>query len=296
MANLKDLKRRIQSVKNTRQITKAMKLVAAAKMRKAQENVIASRPYHDKMFQVLHSLAERSEESAHPLMEVREEKNILVLLISSDKGLCGGFNTNLIKRTERLVHDNEGKGIYLNVAGRKGRDYFEDRKLIKNKEYPDYSKQIGYEFAAEIASDAIEIFLSGKVDRVYLVYNKFVSVATQKVMITPILPLSADRRRRKRPDLKIEDEEFKMVDYLYEPSVSAILTDIIKKYVEVEAYQALLESWASENGARMAAMDNATRNAGDMISKLTLKYNRARQAAITTEIIEIVSGADALKG
>ncbi|MDH5541640.1 MAG: ATP synthase F1 subunit gamma [Nitrospinota bacterium] len=296
MPNLKDLKRRIKSVKNTRQITKAMKLVAAAKMRKAQENVIASRPYHDKMFQVLHSLADRSQESSHPLMEEREEKNILVLLISSDKGLCGGFNTNLIKRTEQLVHDNEGKGIYLNVAGKKGRDYFATRNIIKNKDYPDYFRHIGYEFAAEIAADAIEIFLSGKVDRVYLVYNKFVSVATQKVIISPILPLSADRRRRKRPDLKIEDEEYKLVDYVYEPSVGEILTDIIKKYVEVEVYQALLESWASENGARMAAMDNATRNAGEMISKLTLKYNRARQAAITTEIIEIVSGADALEG
>jgi len=285
MANLKEIKRRIGSVKNTRQITSAMKLVAAAKMRKAQENVVISRPYEEKMLSVINALSARSEESANPLFEKREEKNILIILFSSDKGLCGGFNGNLFRQTLGMIHEDEGKGIHLSTVGKKGRDFFSKRNVIIEKEYVDFSHDINFELAQDIASDAIEMFLSGRVDKVYTVFNWFKSVIVQDVVVRPLLPLASSDDD--------SDGEYN-VDYIYEPSAEVILTDLLKKYVEVEVYQSLLESWASENGARMAAMDSATRNAGEMISALTLKYNRARQAAITTEIIEIVSGADAL--
>jgi len=286
MANLKDIKRRIGSVKNTSQITRAMKMVAAAKMRKAQENVLASRPYEEKMFEVLNSLARRTGDSLHPLLEHREAKNILIVLFSSDKGLCGGFNANLFRRTNELIHENEGKGIYLSVVGRKAKDFYSGRNVIMEKSYIDFSRNIGHHLASEIGKDAVKAFTSEKVDKVYILFNRFKSVISQEVIVRPLLPLVPE---------DAGSGEFE-VDYIYEPSAEAILGDILVKYVDVEIYQSLLESWASENGARMAAMDNATRNAGEMISSLTLQYNRARQAAITTEIIEIVSGAKALEG
>ncbi len=286
MANLKDIKRRIGSVKNTRQITRAMKMVAAAKMRRAHENVLASRPYEEKMLQVLNSLARRAGDSLHPLLEHREAKNILIVLFSSDKGLCGGFNATLFRRTNELIHENEGKGIYLSVVGRKAKDFYSGKNVIMEKSYIDFSRDIGPHLASEIGKDAVKAFMSEKVDKVYTVFNRFKSVIAQEVIVRPLLPLIPE---------ETDSDEFE-VDYIYEPSAEAILGDILVKYVDVEIYQSLLESWASENGARMAAMDSATRNAGEMISKLTLQYNRARQAAITTEIIEIVSGAKALEG
>jgi len=296
MASLKDIKRRIGSVKNTRQITRAMKLVAAAKMRRAQENVLKSRPYAQKMFQVLHSLASRTEEGAHPILEQREVENILILLVTSDKGLCGGFNANLIKKTNALIHENEGKGIYMSVLGKKGVAAYSGKNVVMQKVYTDYFRDINFDFAASVTHDVVDIFTARKVDKVYLVYNKFKSVISQELIAHQLLPLETDRRKGARSDSESDIGTDVLLDYIYEPSVDAILADILHKYVEVEVYQAIQESWASENGARMAAMDSATRNAGDMIDKLTLKYNRARQAAITTEIIEIVSGADALDG
>ncbi len=287
MANLKDIKRRIGSVKNTRKITKAMKLVAAAKMRKAQESVVISRPYQSKMLQVIHSLAAHASETVHPLLETRDDKNILVLLFSSDKGLCGGFNANLFKGTQSLIHENEGKGIFLSVVGRKAKDFYANKNVEIVNSYIDFSRDINHELASTISKDAVDVFVSGKVDKVYIAFSEFKSVLSQEVVLRQLMPLAAEE------DI---DENIPTVDYLYEPSAEAILDELLKKYVEVEVYQALLESWASENGARMAAMDSATRNAGEMIDRLTLQYNRARQAAITTEIIEIVSGANALEG
>jgi F-type H+-transporting ATPase subunit gamma len=248
------------------------------------------------MFQVLHSLASRTEEGAHPILEHREVENILILLITSDKGLCAGFNANLIKRTNALIHENEGKGIFMSVLGKKGVAAYSEKNIVMQKTYTDYFRDINYDFAAGVTQDVIETFMTGKVDKVYLVYNKFKSVISQEMTVKPLLPIETERRKGRISESESDIGMDVLLDYIYEPSVDAILSDILNKYVEVEVYQALQESWASENGARMAAMDSATRNAGDMIDKLTLKYNRARQAAITTEIIEIVSGADALDG
>jgi len=290
MAALRDIKKRIQSVKNTQQITRAMKLVAAAKMRRAQENVLSARPYAEKMQEVLSSLTARAEESSHPLFTMREEKNILILLCSSDRGLCGPFNANIFRAATELIRENEGKGIFMSAIGGKGVDFFKSKNVEMQKSYLDYSRKIGYPLASEIGHDAVEIFTREKVDKVYLIYNRFVSVLKQDVITSTLLPVE--------PPAKTEDDkdhEDAPMEYLYEPSAEAILADILKKNIEVQIYQALLESWASENGARMAAMDSATSNAQDMIARLTLRYNRARQAAITTELIEILSGADALK-
>lgn len=288
MATLRDIKRRIVSVKNTSQITKAMKLVAAAKMRRAQENVLASRPYSDKLLEVLGSLATRSDETAHPLLAKREEKNILILLCSSDKGLCGAFNANLFRATTNLIHENEGKGIFLSVIGKKGREFFKNKNVTILNSYVDYVKNLDYPFAAEIGKDMVETFNQEKVDRIYLVYNHFKSVIQQDIVVRSLLPIVPEENNR-------YEEPSKVIDYIYEPSAHVILSDILVRYVNIQIYHALLESWASENGARMAAMDNATRSAKEMIDSLTQTYNRARQSAITTELIEIVSGADALK-
>jgi len=288
MATLRDIKRRINSVKNTSQITKAMKLVAAAKVRRAQENVLASRPYSEKLLAVLRSLSIRSEETAHPLLAKREEKNILILLCSSDKGLCGAFNANLFRATMNLIHENEGKGIFLSIIGKKGRDFFKNKNVMTLNLYVDFVRKLNYPFAAEIGNDMVEAFSQEKVDRIYLVYNHFKSVIRQDIVVRSLLPIVPEENEK-------YEEPSAVIDYIYEPSAQSILSDILVKYVNIQIYHALLESWASENGARMAAMDNATRNARDMIDSLTQIYNRARQSAITTELIEIVSGADALK-
>ncbi len=292
MASLRDIKRRITSVKSTRQITKAMKLVAAAKLRRAQENVLASRPYATKMSEVLASLSARRKDSDHPLMAKREEKNVLILIITSDKGLCGAFNANLYKAANQLIHENEGKGIFMVTAGRKGRDYFRKRNVVMMESWVDYFRNLDYQLASKVARELSQAYTSEKVDRAYIVYNEFKSVLAQKVVARPILPIDSetldDPGQAAEPGMEI--------DYLYEPSAAEIFSEILEKYLEVTIFQALLESWASENGSRMAAMDNATRNASEMIEKLTMKYNRARQTAITTELIEIVSGADALEG
>jgi F-type H+-transporting ATPase subunit gamma len=285
MASLRDIKRRIKSVKNTQQITRAMKLVSAAKMKRAQEAILAARPYAMKMMDVMSSLACRVDTTAHPLLSRREEKNIMLVVITSDKGLCGGFNGNIIRRTLRFMEEKKGCNISLTVVGKKGRDYFRVKKYGISKEYVDFFRVFSYQRASLIVKDIIDTYTSEQIDSVYVVYNEFKSVIQQRVVAESLLPI---------PPLvcKIGEEP---VDYLYEPSAEVILDDLLKKYVEIEVYRALLESISSEHGARMTAMDSATRNASEMISKLTLTYNRARQAAITKELIEIVSGADALK-
>ncbi len=286
MAGLRDIKRRIVSVKSTRQITKAMKMVAAAKLRKAQEAVAASRPYAAKMAEVIGALGAVSQEASHPLLLKREEKNILILVFSSDKGLCGAFNANVFKAVHNLIRENEGKGVYVSVIGKKGRDFWKRRNVIMEKAYVDYTRDINYQFAQKIAKEVIETFSLEKVDKIFMVYNKFRSAAVQDPTAVQLLPVEAAGGKK---------EDATDGDILFEPSMQAVLSAIVEKYVEVQIFQALIESWASENGSKLVAMDNATRNAGDMITALTLQYNRARQAAITKELIEIVSGADALK-
>lgn len=285
MANLKDIKRRIGSVKNTQQITKAMKLVAAAKLRRAQESVMASRPYSEKVAEVMEGVAVRSREDSHPLLRRKEPENILIIVMSGDKGLCGPFNSNVLKAASKVIGDNAGKGVSLLITGRKGADFFRRRGANILKVTLDYGKKLGYDLAGEIAASAAEEFLSGRVDKVYMVYNKFRNVVVQIPTTVSLLPVTVSKRDEHAPP---------PVDYEYEPSEAEILNEIFKRYIESQIYQSLLESAASENGARMTAMDAATKNAKDMIEKLTLQYNRARQAAITTEIIEVVTGADAI--
>lgn len=286
MPNLKDIKRRIGSVKNTQQITKAMKLVAAAKLRRAQESVMASRPYSEKVAEVVERVAMRAREDSHPLLRRKEPENILIIVMSGDKGLCGPFNTNVLKAASKIIADNPGKNVSLIITGRKGVDFFRRRKINIQKVILDYGKKLGYNLAREVASTATEEFLSGRVDKVYMVYNKFRNVVVQIPTTVSLLPVAIAKRDEHAADA---------VDYEYEPSEGEILNEVLNRYIESQIYQSLLESAASENGARMTAMDAATKAAKDMIDNLTLVYNRARQAAITKEIIEVVTGADAIK-
>jgi len=288
MANLKDIKRRIVSVKNTQQITKAMKLVAAAKLRRAQEAVEASRPYSGKMVELVESLAERSNPESHPLLRRREVENVLIISFTGDKGLCGPFNSSILKASQGLIADNEGRGISLCVIGRKGLDFFRRRPFTITMNIVDYAKRIGYGMAEEIAETVTEAFTSEKVDVVYMVYNKFKNVVVQEPQTVSLLPMELDGAYK--------EENSELVEYEYEPSAEVVLNETLQRYVVSRIYQALLESNASEHGARMTAMDAATKNSKEMIDNLTLEYNRARQAAITTELIEVVTGADALEG
>lgn len=285
MANLKDIKRRIGSVKNTQQITKAMKLVAAAKLRRTQESVMASRPFSEKVAEVMESVAAAARENSHPLLRRKDPENILIIVMSGDKGLCGPFNTNVLKAAAKVINDNHGKGISLLVTGKNGIDFFRRRKMTVLKAILDYGKKLGYDLAGEIATAVTEEFLSGRVDKVYMVYNKFRNVVVQIPTTVSLLPVTVAKR---------DEHATPPVDFEYEPSEAVILDEIFRRYIESQIYQSLLESAASENGARMTAMDAATKNAKEMIEKLTLQYNRARQAAITTEIIEVVTGADAI--
>ncbi|MBI4666523.1 MAG: ATP synthase F1 subunit gamma [Nitrospinae bacterium] len=287
MANLKDIKRRIGSVKNTQQITKAMKLVAAAKLRRAQEAVVLARPYAEKLAEVMEGVAARSREDVHPLLKRREVKKALIVVMSGDKGLCGPFNSNVFKATQKIIADLSAKGaeVSLIISGKKGVDFFKRRKLQIRQVYLDYGKNLGYELARSMAGLAASVFLEEEADQVYMVFNKFRNVVVQEPRTIQLLPVALPKR---------DEHGQAPVDFEYEPSAHEIVGEILKKYIESQVFQGLLESSASENGARMTAMDAATKNAKEMIAALTLSYNRARQAAITTGIIEVVSGADAI--
>jgi len=288
MPNLKDIKRRIQSVKNTQQITKAMKLVAASKLRKAQQAILDARPYAIKMTNVLNHLAARCNSDLHPLLDVREGNRHLFLLITSDKGLCGGFNGSLIRKMTKHLKDNAQNENSLIVAGKKGNDVFRNRPVMVTEEIIDWTKDFDYLKAQGIGENLSTLYSEKKVDKVFMVYNEFKSVMQQEVVVEQLLPVVPE-------ELAHKDDTF-AVDYIYEPDEESILDELLKRYMTVEVYRAFLESSASEHGARMTAMDSASRNAGEMIDGLTLTYNKARQAYITKELIEIVNGAEALKG
>lgn len=288
MANLKDIKRRIGSVRNTQKITKAMKMVAAAKLRRAQEAVEASRPYSDRMLAMLKGIAQRTSPEASPLLRRREVANAMVVVYSGDKGLCGPFNSAILKTTGKLLGDLEGKGVSMVMLGKKGRDFYKRRPVNMVETIVDVARQHPYAVAEKIAERAITAYAEGKVDVVYLVYNKFKNVVVQVPQRVRLLPIEAP--------LAEEEGEHALAEYEYEPSAEEILEEIMRRYVMSQLHQALLESIASENGARMTAMDAATKNATEMIDNLTLEYNKARQAAITKELIEVVTGADALEG
>ena len=288
MPSLKDTRKRIASVKNTQKITKAMKLVAAAKLRRAQEAITAARPYARALQDVVLELASQSSQSSHALLEQRKGVRAEILLLTSDRGLAGSFNAQIIRRVENYVEDELGdyKDVSLRTVGRKGNEYFERRSANIRSYVAAPTSADALQVSRELSHHVIDDFTSGNVDRVFLAYNEFKSAIAQDVVVTQLLPVVP-------PDDFVSDTTG---EFIYEPSKQSLLDHLIPQYVQVQAYRASLESIASELGARMSAMDSATRNAGEMIDKLTLVYNRARQAAITKELLEIISGAEALKG
>jgi F-type H+-transporting ATPase subunit gamma len=308
MPTLLDYRRRIRSVKSTQQITRAMKFVAAAKLRRAQEGVFAARPYAKEILRVLRSAAARMEAPAHPLLERREEKKILILLVTGDRSLAGAFNTNVLRHATEFIRAHQVEKIEMIVVGRKGRDYFKKRGVTPVAEYLDVSASVDIKKAREIAHKVAELYTSGEVDAVYAVYNEFKNVMVQNLRAAKLLPIDpavvkqlpdgeaqlTDEPAENAKDLPTEaasEGRGRLIDYIYEQPVEQIFAGLLPRYLESEIFRVLLESAAAEHAARMTAMDSATRNATDLIRKLTLQMNKIRQAAITTEIIEIVSGA-----
>jgi F-type H+-transporting ATPase subunit gamma len=290
MASLLDMRRRIKSVKNTQQITKAMKMVAAAKLKRATDRVTAARPYARKMTEILGNLSARiGDEFSSPLLDSRGDEKYLVVLVSADKGLAGAFNANVIKATQAFIADNSGKTVEMIPVGRKGRDFFKRREMVFSEEYVGLtgSGRVEYKDAAEIAQKIIKTFTEDEtIDKVFLVFTEFKTVLSQKPVIEQLLPIP-----------KIEQEDAAsgaQAEYIYEQPPAEIFGKLLPKQVDTQVYRAMLESVASEQGSRMTAMDSASKNAGELIDTLTLNMNRIRQAAITKEIIEVVSGAAAL--
>jgi F-type H+-transporting ATPase subunit gamma len=288
MASLKSIKKRIVSVKNTRQITKAMKMVSAAKLRRAQENVVAARPYAKKLGEVMQSLAKNLEGDLHPLLEKRDAKKLLLIVITSDRGLCGGFNTNLCKAGDRYIKEkmNSYEQVSVLTIGRKGYEFLKSRYTVY-KNFANVLAKPSYQTAAMLAQEVIDGFVAGEYDQVELLYNSFRTVMSQDITFQQLLPVE--------PEVTDATDETP-VEYIYEPSVGELLAEILPKNIEVQIFKAMLETVAGEHGARMTAMDSASKNANEMIGKLTLQYNRARQAAITTELMEIISGSESIKG
>jgi F-type H+-transporting ATPase subunit gamma len=288
VASLKDIKRKVIAVQKTKQITRAMNMVAASKFKAAQLKMENFRPYAGKFMDVLNSLALRVESMSHPLLAVRDPRRLRVICMTSDRGLCGGFNTNLIKATERFMKDKvkDGKDVSLISVGRKGRDFFRKKaNIIAQK--TDVLNKFDMTLAVSIADEVITPFIKEEYDELYLIYNQFMNVSVQKPTVVRLFPLPSIGQ-----DADVDPD--RLLDYLYEPSEEALLQRLLPMYVHVLVYRALLETSAGENGARMAAMDNATSNCQELISSLTLKMNKARQAAITAELMDIVGGTEAL--
>jgi F-type H+-transporting ATPase subunit gamma len=286
MPSLIDLRRRIRAVKSTQQITKAMKMIAASRLRKSQERILNARPFSNEMLRVLRGLAARTDPSAHPLLAVRAERSALVIIVTADKGLCGSFNTNIIKAASHVLLSDSSRTVALGLVGRKGREFFRRRGYDARYERIGLFQRLNFDDAREIADLAAAQFVEAKVDAVYLVYNEFKSVLQQRVVTEQLLPIPREHLEDETPAAR--------VDYLYEPNEQALLEQLLPAYVRTHVWRVLLESAAAENAARMTAMDAASKNATEMIDGLTLYMNKVRQAAITREIIEVVSGAQAL--
>jgi F-type H+-transporting ATPase subunit gamma len=284
MPSLLDIRRRIRSVRNTQQLTKAMKTVSAAKLRRAQERVFSARPYAAQLKNVLANLTRRVEEISHPLLEVRPERRILFIVVTADRGLCGAFNSNITRTAQVFIRDHTGQEIKVLAVGRKGRDFFRRRHIPMRAEFVNIFSRLDYGNARDIAENVIQAYTDGEVDTIYILYNEFKSVIQQRIVVEKLLPISRIETQSSEPQ----------TDYIFEQPPQEIFNRMLPRYVEIQIYRALLESAAAEHGARMASMDTASRNAGDMIDSLTLNMNRIRQAAITREIIEVVSGAGAL--
>ncbi len=286
MANVLDIRRRIRSVKSTQQITRAMKMVAAARLRRAQERVVNARPYANQMLALLGSVAARTEQRAHPLLAERPVEKVLLVLVTADRGLCGAFNANLIRAAQsnlRQVAAETDRQVTLITVGRKGRDFFRKYPVAMIAEHVNLFGRLEFSHAQEIARQIIDLYTRQSVDAVDFLYNEFKSVLTQRLTVERYLPI----RPMKPP------EGGALIDYIYEQAPEEIFRVLLPRYLEIEVYRALLESQAAEVAARMTAMDAATNNAAEMLDSLTLHMNRVRQAAITKEIIEIVSGAGA---
>jgi F-type H+-transporting ATPase subunit gamma len=289
--SLRDIRNRIGSVKSTRQITKAMKMVSAAKLRRAQESILKTRPYAQLLDQTLSRVAARAaaeEVVAHPLLAPRVQKHAEVLVVTSDRGLAGGFNSNICRRVQRFLTENGDRfeQLLLATVGRKGRDYFRARRIQVRKDFTGVIGGLAYEKAEAIAQEYTGRYLAGEVDAVFLAYNEFKSAISQKPVVVQLLPIET---------AATGESAGAGIDFKFEPSREALLADLLPRHVAMQVWRALLESAASEHGARMSAMESATKNAEEIIAALTLQYNRARQAYVTKELMEIVSGAEALK-
>jgi len=293
MANLKEIRNRIQSITSTQQITKAMKMVSAAKLRRAQDAIMQMRPYAQKLNTVISNVAANvGEDIYNPFAEVREVKSVLIIGVSSDRGLCGAFNTNVNKAINALIeskyeHLVASKGITIMTIGKKVTEYYGRRSLNQITRFAGFQENLPFEKVSVAASQVMELFTAGEFDEVVLVYNEFKNVATQHVAVQTVLPLVATKAENTTTAAK-------SVDYIFEPSAEFLLAEVIPQAIKMQVYKAMLESQASEHGARMTAMDKATENAGEILKDLKLTYNRSRQAAITKEILEIVGGAEAL--
>jgi len=290
MPTLKDIRIRLKGIKSTQQVTKAMKMVAAAKLRRAQDRAIQARPYAGKLREMLASLSVKVDTSLNPLLSAREEvKKVLVILVTSDRGLCGGFNTNIIKLAQKVIHEDYAAlhsrgGVTMICAGTKGTEFFRKRGYNLTAVYPAVFQNLDFSIAREIADTASGMFISGEVDRVVMVYNEFKSVLSPNLRVEQLLPIAPEQGKSEASS-----------DYLYEPSPAAIIDELVPKHLHTQVWRVMLESNAAEQAARMGAMDSATENAKELIRLLNISYNRARQAAITKELSEIVAGADALK-
>jgi F-type H+-transporting ATPase subunit gamma len=307
MPTLLDYRRRIRSVKSTQQITRAMKFISAAKLRRAQEGVFAARPYAGEILRVMRSAAARMESAVHPLLERRPEEKVLVVVLTGDRSLAGAFNTNVIRRTIQFVRDNSTKKLEIVAIGKKGRDQVKKRGWSMAGEYLNVSNKVDFSTAKDIAGKIADLYARREVDAVYAIYNEFKNVMVQKLSVMKLLPIDPailDEEQKKQPGMTSDAEhdpnlphdlaasgKSQVVDYIYEEPVAEIFSGLVPRYLEAEVYRILLESAAAEHAARMTAMDSATRNASDLIEKLTLDMNKIRQAGITKELIEIVSGA-----
>lgn len=300
MATLKEIKTRITSVQNTQKITKAMKMVASAKLRRAQDRIMAARPYAEKINELLTHLIDASSDIINPLMEGREIKNKLVVVITADRGLAGSFNSNLLKFAEQYL-DSIGKDTKVIAVGKKANDFFKKKSYELLRGYSDVFSNLNVGFAQDTVREIVKGYLDHQYDKVDVIYNKFESVARQVPVREQFLPLGSEEDKaggdsdEGNAGSEVKDVPTVKADYIYEPSVEGILNDLIPRQLNTHFWKSLLESNAAEQGARMTAMEMATKNAGDLIQHLKLQYNRARQEAITTEILEIVGGAEALK-
>ncbi|UCH82406.1 MAG: ATP synthase F1 subunit gamma [Nitrospiraceae bacterium] len=291
MATLRDIQKRIKAVENTKKITKAMKMVAAAKLRKVQTRMLDLRPYADKMHEVLASLAKGADRESHPLLSFRPRKTVEVVVVTSDRGLCGAFNTNILKAAQGAIdnYKNEGFEVSISTIGKKARDYFKRRDMTVRHSWTGISGNVRYSSAEEIANDIKEHYMNETIDEVTVVYNSFKSMVAQDVTTVKLLPLTPEEGEK-------EAGADSAADFIYEPSMEAIFDRLIPRNVDIQIYRALLESSASEEAARMSAMENATQSCTEMVETLTLQFNKARQAAITGELMDIVGGVEALKG